>query len=57
MNQSKSKLFRPLFPSKAAFRKFKHAYSSTSKDKRLETIIKAHEIRAKGVIKHMEISQ
>lgn len=52
MNQQKVKLFRPLFHDKSAFRKFKKAYSSAIREKRLETITTAIKVRAGGVIHH-----
>lgn len=56
MNQRNSKLFRYLFHDKAAYRKFKKAYTRSSTDKRLETIAMAKKIKATGPVKNMEIS-
>lgn len=55
MNQSKTKLFRPIFPDKISFRKFKGAYVHAPLLKRLELIEMAERVKRTGPIKHVEI--
>lgn len=55
MNQKKAKLFRYLFHNKAAYRKFKKAYTGSPIEKRLATIAMAQKIKATGPVKNMEL--
>lgn len=54
MNQQKTKLLRPLFADKRAFRRFKRAYIRGGEAKRLQVIEVAKRARATGDIHHVE---
>jgi hypothetical protein len=55
MNNQKIKLFRPMFPDKIAFRRFKKAYTASPLETRIKTIIVAEKIKEKGNIQHLEV--
>lgn len=55
MNQAKVKLFRPVFPDKISFRKFKGLYAHAPLEKRLELTEMAEKIKKSGPINHVRI--